>query len=347
MIIYCGLCFITMEAGYENNGSANSDAFCSVHGHGDGWFNTGDMGTMDSNGYLFISGRSKEIINRGGETISPLEIEEVVQQHPWVAQTMAFSSPHAQFQETVGVVLVSRGGYPRLDLASLHQFLENRLHRSKWPMLIVYCDGLPKNSGILMRDARCTSKYLIVVICLNVAGKILRIRFAERCNMPEIDDEFSGNKHYECVCPPLGAPLSEAIVLSPVEKSTLLEKTRLYILGHYEVVKQCTVLVMDLPFNNNAVVAFVTLTDQIRRASAKKEKHNNETGNNRSPSSRHVGGSPSMIPNAAAAIDELMAQCALHLDQYLVPKCIFQVDESAHFGVQVIVLTSIVPHSFS
>ncbi|CAK9253071.1 unnamed protein product [Sphagnum jensenii] len=100
-----------------------------------GWFNTGDTGSVNNDGYLFISGRSKEIINRGGETISPFEIEEAVIQHPLVKETLAFSAPHRTFQETVGVVIVTKAGHPRVDLPSLHKYLENKLHRSKWPQV--------------------------------------------------------------------------------------------------------------------------------------------------------------------------------------------------------------------
>jgi len=100
---------------------------------------------LDTNGFLFISGRSKEIINKGGETISPFEIEEAVVQHPFVKETLAFSAPHEKYQETVGVVIVTRSGMPRVDLPSLQKYLESRLHRSKWPQVILYMDALPKN----------------------------------------------------------------------------------------------------------------------------------------------------------------------------------------------------------
>lgn len=88
------------------------------------------MGTLDGEGYLFISGRSKEIINRGGETISPFEIEESVVQYPTVKETLAFSAPHKQFQETVGVIIVTKPGMGRVDLPELHRlhlFWENYL----------------------------------------------------------------------------------------------------------------------------------------------------------------------------------------------------------------------------
>jgi acyl-CoA synthetase (AMP-forming)/AMP-acid ligase II len=143
--------------GYENNGSANEESFFVLDGE-PGWFNTGDMGYLDDQGYLFISGRSKEIINRGGETISPFEIEEAVVQHPCVKECLAFSAPHEQFQETVGCIIVTKPGMQRVDLPALHRYLDDKLHRSKWPYVLVYSDALPKNA----------------------ANKILRIKYAER-----------------------------------------------------------------------------------------------------------------------------------------------------------------------
>lgn len=143
--------------GYEGADDVNKESFFTINGE-EGWFNTGDIGSLDSDGYLFITGRSKEIINRGGETISPFEVEEVLLQHPSIKEAIAFSAPHPNYQETVGAVIVTVKGRPRVDLLSLHKFLDDKLHRSKWPQCVVYMDALPKNA----------------------AGKLLRIRLAER-----------------------------------------------------------------------------------------------------------------------------------------------------------------------
>ena len=178
------------------------------------------MGALDAQGYLFISGRSKEIINRGGETISPFEIEEAVQQHAFVKEVLAFSAPHEEYQETIGIVIVTKKGQPRVDLPTLHTFLDGKLHRSKWPQVIVYSDGLPKNT----------------------TGKILRIKFAERTSMKPIDEESPPHTRlFEINCPPLGSPLNLAIPLIPVQRSKY--KTFTHLLAHWQ----------------SAVVAFVVL----------------------------------------------------------------------------------------
>ncbi|MEK9721077.1 MAG: AMP-binding protein, partial [Quisquiliibacterium sp.] len=86
--------------GYENNPKANAEAFT------DGWFRTGDQGVMDDEGYLTITGRLKEIINRGGEKVSPREVDEVLMDHPSVAQVVTFAIPHDKLGEEVGAAIV-------------------------------------------------------------------------------------------------------------------------------------------------------------------------------------------------------------------------------------------------
>ena len=86
--------------GYENNPEANRDAFV------DGWFRTGDQGTLDDDGFLTITGRLKEMINRGGEKIAPREIDEVLLSHAAVAQAVTFGAPHATLGETIAAAVV-------------------------------------------------------------------------------------------------------------------------------------------------------------------------------------------------------------------------------------------------
>ena len=88
--------------GYENNPMANTSAFTN------GWFRTGDQGFVDADSYVFITGRIKEIINRGGEKISPREVDEVLMDHPAVAQIVTFAAPHALLGEEVAAAVVLR-----------------------------------------------------------------------------------------------------------------------------------------------------------------------------------------------------------------------------------------------
>ena len=82
--------------GYENNPEANASSFV------DGWFRTGDQGVLDADGYLTLVARIKELINRGGEKISPREIDEVLLAHPAVAEAVCFGVPHGTWGEEVG-----------------------------------------------------------------------------------------------------------------------------------------------------------------------------------------------------------------------------------------------------
>lgn len=81
--------------GYKNNPEANKTAFSF------GWFHTGDIGFLDSEGYLHLVGRIKELINRGGEKISPIEIDSVLLSHPDIAQAVAFGVPDDKYGEEV------------------------------------------------------------------------------------------------------------------------------------------------------------------------------------------------------------------------------------------------------
>jgi acyl-CoA synthetase (AMP-forming)/AMP-acid ligase II len=131
--------------GYENNPKANAEAFTN------GWFRTGDQGTMDAEGYLSITGRLKEIINRGGEKISPREVDEVLMDHPAVAQVVTFAIPHDKLGEDVGAVVVLKEGKTATD-RELRDFLGTRLADYKVPRKILFMDEIPKGAtGKLQR----------------------------------------------------------------------------------------------------------------------------------------------------------------------------------------------------
>jgi acyl-CoA synthetase (AMP-forming)/AMP-acid ligase II len=122
--------------GYENNPKANEEAFI------DGWFRTGDQGTMDADGYIAITGRLKEIINRGGEKISPREVDEILMGHPAVRQCVTFSIPHEMLGEDVAAAVVLREGVPASD-KELRSFAAQHLADFKVPRKILILSEIP------------------------------------------------------------------------------------------------------------------------------------------------------------------------------------------------------------
>lgn len=109
----------------------------------DAWFRTGDLGFRDPDGYVFIAGRSKEIINRGGEKISPREIDEVILEHPGVAQAVACAIPDSRLGEDVLAVVVRRPGAAVTE-RELREFAANRLAHFKIPRRVMFVDQIPK-----------------------------------------------------------------------------------------------------------------------------------------------------------------------------------------------------------
>ncbi len=134
-----------VTAGYENNSKANTEAFSN------GWFRTGDQGVMDAQGYVSITGRLKEIINRGGEKISPREVDETLMDHPAVLQVVTFALPHDKLGEDVGAAVVLRQGVTVTD-KELREFAAMRLAPFKVPRRIFFLEEIPKGpTGKLQR----------------------------------------------------------------------------------------------------------------------------------------------------------------------------------------------------
>lgn len=123
--------------GYDRNPEANAAAFT------DGWFRTGDQGYLDSDGYLYLTGRLKELINRGGEKISPREIDEVLLTHSAVAQAVAFAFPHPKLGEEVAAAVVLTEG-SELAERDLRGFVSERLAEFKTPKKILILEEIPK-----------------------------------------------------------------------------------------------------------------------------------------------------------------------------------------------------------
>jgi acyl-CoA synthetase (AMP-forming)/AMP-acid ligase II/thioesterase domain-containing protein/acyl carrier protein len=144
--------------GYENNPAANAASFV------DGWFRTGDEGFLDSEGYLFITGRLKEIINRGGEKISPREVDEALMAHPAVVDVASFAVPHPALGEDVAAAVVLRKNVPVTE----PEILESaalRLAEFKVPRRIFIVDRIPRTA----------------------TGKVQRVGLAERFGIAEIE----------------------------------------------------------------------------------------------------------------------------------------------------------------
>ena len=144
---------------YEDDPEANRRAFVQ------GWFRTGDTGHLDADGYLFITGRLKEIINRGGEKISPREVEEILLDHPAVAQAVTFPVPHSTLGEDVAAAIVlgpdARTAAQDQLISEIRRFASVRLADFKVPQLVVIVDEIPTGP----------------------AGKVQRLELAERLGL--------------------------------------------------------------------------------------------------------------------------------------------------------------------
>lgn len=131
--------------GYENNPKANASAFTN------GWFRTGDQGRFDADGYLFLTGRLKEIINRGGEKIAPREVDDVLMQHAAVGQAVTFGVPHRTLGEDVAAAIVLKRG-ARASEEEIREFAAARLAEFKTPRQVLIVDEIPKGpTGKLQR----------------------------------------------------------------------------------------------------------------------------------------------------------------------------------------------------
>jgi len=146
--------------GYENNPKANAEAFFEAEGRR--WFRTGDQGRFDEDGYLTLTGRIKEIINRGGEKVSPLEVDNVLMEHPAVRQVVTFALPHPKLGEEVAAAVVLAEGAEASE-RELRAFAAGRLADFKVPRKFVFVDEIPKGA----------------------TGKLQRIGLAQRLGLAE------------------------------------------------------------------------------------------------------------------------------------------------------------------
>jgi oxalate---CoA ligase len=140
--------------GYDNNPAANDKAFTN------GWFRTGDQGRLDEEGYLVLTGRLKELINRGGEKVSPIEVDVALLDHPAVAEACTFSIPHKTLGEEVGAIVVPREGAAVTE-QEIRDFASSKLAAFKVPRHVIVRGDIPKGP----------------------TGKVQRIGLAERLGL--------------------------------------------------------------------------------------------------------------------------------------------------------------------
>lgn len=129
--------------GYESNPEANAKSFFEADGAR--WFRTGDQGAFDEDGYLHLTGRLKEIINRGGEKISPLEVDGVLLDHADIAQVVTFALPHSKLGEEVAAAVVLRDGSTATE-RDIRDFAAERMADFKVPRKVIIMDEIPKGA---------------------------------------------------------------------------------------------------------------------------------------------------------------------------------------------------------
>ena len=162
-------------SGYRNFPDANQAAFTN------GWFRTGDLGYLDHDRYLFLSGRLKEQINRGGEKISPQEVDEVLMTHPAVWQAAAFGVEHPQLGEDIQAVVVLREGKVVTE-RQLRDFVLERLAYFKVPARILIVKEIPKGpTGKLQRSV--------------LAKKLVQKLKASSLQKPSFEEPQSSTEH--------------------------------------------------------------------------------------------------------------------------------------------------------
>ncbi len=145
---------------YEGNAEANAKSFFMADG--ERWFRTGDQGAFDGEGYLSLTGRLKEIINRGGEKVSPLEVDAALLEHPDIRQAVTFALPHPKLGEEIAAAVVLDEG-AETDERAVRDYAASRLARFKVPAKVLILEEIPKGA----------------------TGKIQRIGLAEKLGLVE------------------------------------------------------------------------------------------------------------------------------------------------------------------
>lgn len=126
--------------GYLNNDKANAEGFTA-----DGYFRTGDQGKLDEDGYVIITGRIKELINKGGEKISPIELDNVLTRNPAVSEAVSFAIPDDLYGQEIGVAIVLKPGQ-KLGQDDLRAWVSEKLAKFKVPKKVYFTDVMPKTA---------------------------------------------------------------------------------------------------------------------------------------------------------------------------------------------------------
>ncbi|KAI1402033.1 acetyl-CoA synthetase-like protein [Hypoxylon fuscum] len=136
------ICIIgeNVTKGYLNNPTANATAFTKG-----GFFRTGDQGKKDEDGYIIITGRIKELINKGGEKISPIELDNVLTRHPSVSEAVSFAIPDDLYGQDIGVAVVLKSG-AKLEQDELRAWVNEKLAKFKVPKKIYFTEIMPKTA---------------------------------------------------------------------------------------------------------------------------------------------------------------------------------------------------------
>lgn len=168
--------------GYLNNPEANRDSFIN------GWFRTGDQGYLDDEGYLFITGRLNEIINRGGEKISPREVDEVLMEHAAVSQAVTFGIPDEQLGEDIAAAIVLRD--KAVGELAIKLFVAARLAPHKVPSQIIILDEIPKGSTGKLQRMGLAEK-------LGFIGKVVKQKVKVEYQEPQTEIEMIVHEIWE------------------------------------------------------------------------------------------------------------------------------------------------------
>ncbi|KAL6415450.1 hypothetical protein AUP68_02009 [Ilyonectria robusta] len=126
--------------GYLNNPEANASSY-----HKNGFFRTGDQGKKDEDGYIIITGRIKELINKGGEKISPIELDNVLTRHPKISEAVSFAIPDEVYGQDIGVAVVLKKD-EQLTASELKDWMEERSAKFKVPKKVYFTDIMPKTA---------------------------------------------------------------------------------------------------------------------------------------------------------------------------------------------------------